>query len=167
MRTTGNLRAMPPLPPDAPKLSKVSYALVKFLVFHNRLHGLMSFVAIWWAIWTLMFNEFWLGWQVTSELAAQTYGNPRIISFALLLSGVMGYVSMFWEWKIVRAFCDLLGFASWCTLTLVFLLVDPVFSPGVACYSAFAMAKLISYVTFQIGLDPADLYGRAPDARSE
>jgi hypothetical protein len=151
------------MPPGAPRRYRLSVAVVGFLQYHNRLDGLMSFVAVWWGLWTLAFPHFWNDWPITAELARRCYGHPEVLSWALLLSGALGYLAKLREWTAVRTACSLVGFCSWSMLTLVFLSVDPIFSPGVACYSAMAIAKLIAYVNHSAGIDRLPKRGRRID----
>jgi hypothetical protein len=74
------------------------------------------------------------------------------ISYTLLVGGIVGYFAKTRAWYRLRSVCLLSQFACWCVLTLVFLSVRPVFSPGVACYSAFALATLLAYVNFKMDL---------------
>lgn len=141
------------LPDKTPAHFRISLFLVKFLSHHNRLDGIMAFLGIWWGAWTLISPGFWGAWPVTAQLAERTGGYPELLSWTLLVSGVLSYVSRRYYWTTVRSIAALAAFACWCTLTLVFLTVDPIFSPGVAIYSAAALFKLMSYVNFQIGID--------------
>ncbi len=152
-KVSDSFRAMPPLPPNTPKRLKLSITLIKFLLFHSRLDGLLSFVAVWWAAWTILFNDFWKDWPVTYQITVQTWGHPMIISYTLLIAGSLGYFSKLMSWNWLRAVCFLSEFSAWGVLTLVFLTVRPVFSPGVACYSAFAIATLLAYVNFKMDLE--------------
>lgn len=153
MFTTEEHLALPPLPPEIPARVRVSLFLVSFLSHHNRLDGMMAFVGIWWGLWTLIFPEFWGSWPVTAELSRRMHGYPSSLSWILLLSGIINYASRRWGWIILRSCADLAAFTCWGLLTLVFLTVAPVFSPAVASYSAFAIAKLMAYINFQIGID--------------
>ncbi len=150
---TERLRAMPSLPPGTPWITRLSYHAIRLLAFHNRLDGLMSFVGVWWASWTLIFHDFWEAWPVTAQVTAFTGGHPNILAYGLLLSSLFGYLGKLRHINWMRTVAFLGAFACWATLTVVFLTVKPVFSPGVACYSAFALAKLLAYVNFQIGID--------------
>jgi hypothetical protein len=141
------------LPPGTPLKYRISVFLVNFLQYHNRLDGLMSFVAIWWALWTLLLPDFWHDWPVTAELSRRTYGHPYLLSWILLASGSVGYM--------LRTILTIAAFCCWGVLTLVFLSVEPVFSPGVACYSAFAIAKLMAYVNHVTGIDRLPLERRS------
>lgn len=141
-----DLRDIPVLPPGTSKRDRASLVAVQFLLYHNRLDGLMSFAGIWWGFWTIMFPNFWYGWPVTQQLARMTAGFPQAISWALLLSGLLTYWCKRAGWYRLRILCSLLGFVCWCMLTTAFAVVKPIFSPAVACYSLFAIAKLLSYV---------------------
>lgn len=149
---TGEFRAAL-LPDNAPMRFRVSLFLVKFLAHHNRLDGLMAGLGIWWGVWTLIFPDFWGAWPVTHRLTVLTGGHPSLISWTLLISGITSYVSRHYRWTYLRSTSVLAAFSCWSTLTLVFITVEPIFSPGVAMYSAAAIAKLMSYVNFQIGID--------------
>lgn len=131
----------------------ISYMLIRFLSFHNKLEGLVSFVAVWWGILTIIFHEFWNAWPVTAALTHRTYGHPSALSYILLISGVLGYWSKVRNWQSVRTICFIAMFVCWGILTVTFLSLKPIFAPGVACYSAFAIATLISYVSYQVGLE--------------
>lgn len=144
---------VPTLPPGTPIRIRLSVAIVSFLQYHNRLDGLMSFAAVWWALWTLIFPGFWNDWPITAELARRCYGHPELLSWTLLLSGSIGYFAKLQGWRFVRGITSLAAFFCWSTLTLVFLAVEPIFSPGVACYSFLAIAKLIAYVNHSAGID--------------
>lgn len=141
------------LPANATLVQKISFQLIKILSYHNRLDGLMSFIGIWWGAWTIVFPAFWEGWPVTQRITEVTLGHPQVISYGLLLSGFIGYFAKAHDLNLLRTVCFLVGFVCWCTLTLVFLTITPVFSPGAATYSAFAIAKLLAYVNFQVGID--------------
>lgn len=152
-KVSDTFRALPPLPPGSPKRLRISVMLIQFLLFHSRLDGLMSFVAVWWGGWTLALSEFWVDWPVTRQITALTWGYPNAISWALLLAGVLGYISKHRKWHRLRSICFLTEFASWGVLSLVFFTIHPPFSPGVACYSAFALATLLAYVNFRMDLE--------------
>lgn len=165
-KVSDTFRAMPPLPPSTPKRVRLSVMLIRFLMFHSRIGGLMAFVSVWWAAWTITFNDFWADWPVTHQITVQTWGYPMVISYTLLIGGMLGYLSKVKNWNALRSLCLLSQFACWCVLTLVFLDVEPVFSPGVACYSAFALATLLAYVNFKMDVfHRADLLKETGDAR--
>ncbi|MEO6657918.1 MAG: hypothetical protein ABIM73_06555 [Arenimonas sp.] len=151
--TPNDIKQILPLPPNTPKRIRISLLFVQFLQHHNRLDGLMSFAAIWWASWTLAFPGFWYNWPVTEAINYQTFGNPSIISWALMFSGAVGYAGRFIKSEQFRSLGSLVGFVCWGVLTVSFLMVRPIFSPAVACYSLFAIAKLFSYVNNVIGID--------------
>ena len=135
------------------KRVRIGFFLLRLLAFHNRLEGLMSFIAVWWGAWTIIFHDFWAAWPVTENLTERTYGHPYVLSYALLFSGLLGYWCRIRDWQSIRAICSITMFVSWGILTVTFLSIEPVFSPGVACYSSFMIGTLISYVSFQIGLE--------------
>lgn len=141
------------LPPGAPATLRLRLYVMRFLAHHNRLDGYMAFVAVYWGAWTLLFPRFWGDWPVTAELSKWTGGQPSVVSWTLLLAGLGSYLARRRNWHALRAVCALLAFSNWAMLSLIFLSVDPIFSPGAACYSAFAIAKLISYVNFVIRVD--------------
>lgn len=141
------------LPPGAPRRLRVGLVLLRFLAHHNRLDGYMAFVAVVWGSLTLMFPGFWQGWTVTAELNRWTGNNPWLLSVSLLIAGIGSYVSRHYRIDWLRSACALLAFSSWMMLVIIFLSVDPIFTPGVACYSLFAFAKAISYISFVINLD--------------
>lgn len=152
-KISSTFRAMPPLPPDASKGTKLSVMLIQFLLFHSRLDGLMSFTAIWWGGWTLLLSDFWKDWPVTYQITDMTWGHPNMLSYALAGAGLLGYLSKMKGWHSLRSCCFLVEFASWGVLTLVFFTIQPPFSPGVACYSSFALATLLAYVNFRMDLE--------------
>jgi hypothetical protein len=141
---------LPPLPPGAPLSGRLSYSLLKFLWFHSRLEGLMSFVCVWWGLWTIVFSDFWGDWPVTVVISLWSGGHPMLISWVLLVAGAIGYVAKMFKWNHIRSVCFLASFASWAFLSVLFIEVRPVFSPGVACYTAFCLATLIAYVNFKV-----------------
>lgn len=144
---------IPPLPPGTPRRVRMSLTLIQFLQYHNRLDGLMSFAGIWWGVWTLLFPNFWYGWPVTQQLARMTGGFPSIISWVLLLCGLISYAAKRAGWARIRVGCSLLAFVCWCMLTTVFAVMKPIFSPAAACYSLFAVAELLAYVNHVIRID--------------
>lgn len=145
--------SLPPLPPGTPKRVRLSLAAIQFLQYHSRLDGLMSFAGVWWGFWTLLFPNFWYGWPVTAQLSRMTAGHPELISWALLIAGAVSYACVHLGWMRVRVLCSLIAFVSWCMLTMAFAVVRPIFSPAVACYSLFAIAKLFSYVNQVISVE--------------
>lgn len=149
--------SIPPLPAGTPKRVRMSLVAIQFLQYHNRLDGLMSFAGIWWGFWTIMFPNFWYGWPVTIQLSRMTGGNPALISWILLLSGACSYACKRYGWPRVRIACSLMAFVCWCMLTTAFAVVKPIFSPAVACYSLFAIAKLLSYVNNVIRIEEHSL----------
>ncbi len=144
---------VPPLPPRIPARFRVSLFLVKFLEYHNRLNGAMAFLCVWWGAWTLVFPDFWGEWPATVGLGIRTLGHPQILSWTLFVSGWLNYLGQRFRWATVRSVASLASFAAWCTLTQVFLTVSPIASPAVAVYSAAAIAELMAYVNFKIGID--------------
>lgn len=145
--------AIPPLPPGTPKRVRLSLAAIQFLQYHNRLDGLMSFAGIWWGFWTIVFPGFWYGWPVTQQLTRMTAGHPTLISWALLVAGLLSYVCKRHNWANIRKVSSLIAFVAWSMLTVAFGVVKPIFSPAVACYSLFAIAMLLSYVNHVIRID--------------
>lgn len=133
-----------------------SLYLLRGLAMHNRLHGMMSFIAVWWSVWTMVSPTFWRSAIARQSIYDLTSGHPMVVSYALLLSGIMGYVSFMYRSWWLRAVGAMIGFVCWSLLTLVFLTATPVLFSGVAVYSSLALAKLVSYVHFVSGLD--DVY---------
>jgi hypothetical protein len=144
---------IPPLPADTPRVQRVSLATIQFLQHVNKLDGLMDFVGIWWGLWTLAFPNFWYGWPVTHQLARMTVGHPTLISWTVLATGILCYACKRMHWPNVRISSSLVAFVCWCMLTTAFIVVRPIFSPGFACYSLFAILKLLSYVNHVIRID--------------
>lgn len=138
---------------DAPKRVRASVYVLRFLIHHNRLDGIMAMVGIWWGICTLVWPEFWSTWPATKELAYRTGGFPEITSWTVLVSGVGSYVARYYSWHAVRSIFALAAFSTWVMLAVVSWSVEPLFAPGFACYSLFAFAKLMSYVNFVIQVD--------------
>jgi hypothetical protein len=155
--THDDLRRLPPLPPGTPRRVRLSLAAIKFLQYHNRADVSMSFVAIWWGMMTLLMPQFWYGWPIAHQLDLMTGGFPMGISWALLTSGLGEYLCKKYKYKKLLTLFSLLGFVCWCLLTTAFLFVRPVFSPAIACYSAFAISKLASYVNHSIGIEDVKL----------
>lgn len=145
------------IPRDTPKRMRVSLFLIQVIIFHNRVDGIMSFVGIWWGAWTIIFPHFWYSWPVTHAVDMQTFGHPEAISWTLLITGIAGYIGKRLQWRAIRTLSSLFGFLSWCVLTVAFLSVRPIFSPAVACYSAFAIAKLVAYLNSGLGLDKVSI----------
>lgn len=144
-----------------PPKYRVSIALIKFLQYHNRLEGLMCFVCVWWASWTILFPGFWYNWPVTASIAAKTFGHPVLLSYTLLTVGSLGYLAKREDWQFLRTLTSLIAFICWGFLTIGFALLEPMFSPAVACYSAFAIAELMGYVNHVSGI--GRLHGRRLD----
>lgn len=145
--------AIPPLPSGTPKRIRLSLAAIQFLQYHNRLDGMMSFAGIWWGFWTLLFPNFWYGWPVTQQLSRMTGGHPGLLSWALLVAGLLSYAAKRFQWPNTRTASSLVAFVCWSMLTVAFGVVKPIFSPAVACYSLFAIAMLLSYVNHVIRID--------------
>ena len=148
------------LPPDAPKRLQAWLFIERFLIHHNKLDGWLALAAVAWGSMTLIFSGFWGAWPVTQQLNSITHGNPWMLSVSLLLAGIGSYVSRYmmqrsnlWLWTSMRSASALLAFASWMILVLIFLSVEPIFTPGVVCYGLFAFGKAISYIGFVIQLD--------------
>lgn len=140
-------------PPGTPKRIRLSLVLLRFLTFHNRLDGLIAFFAVWWGAWTLVFDDFWMKWPVAKILEFRMWGYPETLGWCLLVSGILGYFGKVYGLTWLRTMCFLTMFACWGVLTLAFYTLEPMFSPGVACYSALAISTLISYISFQVGLE--------------
>lgn len=134
-------------------VQKVSLAFIRFLTYHNRLEGLMAFLGVWWGSWTLLFPGFWLAWPSTVVISHRMYNHPELISLTLLITGIVGYLGWNRKWFVARTSCTFVSFIVWGMLCLNFLTVAPVFSPGVACYSAFALSSLMAYIYVQMGID--------------
>lgn len=160
------LRSMP-LPPGTPRRVRMALILIRFLAFHNRLDGIMCFIAIWWALWVLAVPPQW--GPILPALHTMTDGNPELIAWVLMLTGISGYLTRIRGWERTRSVTSLIGFTSWGVLTVAHATAAPMYSPAVACYSIFAIAKLIAYVGHQVGLDviiQADLARATDTARA-
>lgn len=153
------------LPPNAPFRDRAQQTLLRFLLHHNRLDGIMAFMSVNWALWTLTFPAFWKDWPVTALLGQWTGGHHWLVSWTLLFSGAGSYVSRAMQkrkgydlqrWHLLRCVAALAGFSSWCMLACLFLTVKPIFSPGVAVYTAFAIAKLLSFIHYFLHIDAED-----------
>ena len=170
-RTTGQFAALnqlrsTPLPPGTSLRLRMAMKLMQFLAFHNRLDAIMCFIAIWWALWVLLVPPQW--GPILPALQSMTGDLHPLIPWVLLGSGVSGYITRIQCWERARSITTLIGFTSWGVLTVAHLLAEPMYSPAVACYSFFAIAKLIAYVGHQVGLDvvaQADI-ARAKEAAS-
>jgi hypothetical protein len=146
--------SLPPLPPGTPMRQRISLLLVQFLVEHRGIENLMCFFAVWWGTWTLLFPDFWGAWAPTVALAEQTGGHPEILSIALFVNGVIGYAAGKFQWNMrARAVPSLIRFMCWAFMAKVFIFMEPIATPGVACYSAFALAELMAYVNHVVGFD--------------
>ena len=130
----------------------LSAAFLRALVL-LRLETAMSLLAIWWGVLTLLFDDFWHAWTVTQRFAELTYGHPSVMSYALLLAGLIGLLGTLRKWRKVRALSSAAAFICWAVLTVAFLTNVPIASPGVACYSAFSMIELITFVGSYIDID--------------
>jgi hypothetical protein len=100
-----------------------------------------------------MFPDFWGAWQPTITLAKATGNHPEFLSGALLVGGILGYLGAKYHWTWGRRLTSLIRFVCWGLMVVVFMSMDPIATPGVACYSAFAIGELMSYVNHVIGLD--------------
>ena len=152
-----------PIPANATLKQRISLLLVQFLVEHRKAESLMCFIAIWWGSLTLLFPDFWGAWEPTRSLSAATYGHPWVLSALLFVNGVLGYVAAKFKWRWGRTGPSLIRFVCWGFMVKVFLFMEPIATPGVACYSAFALAELMSYVNHVVGIDynaPPLLYRR-------
>lgn len=154
-----------PLPPDAPLGDKVKKQVLRFLSHHNRLDGIMAFMAVNWALWTILFPHFWNEWPVTVRLNEFTGGHPWVVSWTLLVAGFGSYIARAKQkklenrtgkWYWIRTICALAAFSTWATLAYIFVSVRPIFSPGAAVYSSFAAAKLFSYINYVLRIDAED-----------
>lgn len=170
-RTTGQFAAFKqlrstPLPPGTSLRLRMAMKLMRFLAFHNRLDGIMCFVAIWWSLWVLLVPPQW--GPILPALHTLTGGEPQLVAWVLLSTGISGYVTRIQGWERARSVTSLIGFTSWGVLSVAHGIAEPIYSPAVACYSVFAIAKLIAYVGHQVGLDvvaQADI-ARAKEAAS-
>lgn len=138
-------------------IDRARIAVLRFLTFHNRLEGHMAFVGVWWGFMTLMFPDFWTMWPTTQAVTLRAFGHPEILSWTLLVTGVVGYSSWHSEihWRRLRKFCAFAAFVCWTFLAIVFGTLDPPFTIGVATYSLFAFATIIVALYLELDIEGA------------
>lgn len=128
-------------------------AVVRFLLLDRRGNGPLSgldgglcFMAVWWALWTLAFPQFWTVYPSLAEVRQQTFGDPAILSYVLLLGGLAGFYGLRANRVGLRIVGSVAGFMAWACMAVGCIRHAPMAASGVAIYSGLAMAELLSYL---------------------
>lgn len=155
-RITEEMRAIAALPAlnnPMPKRVRVSLALIQILTYYNKLTSVTSLIAVWWGLWTLVFPSFWQEWPVAMAMNSHLFGHAEWMSITLIVAGTLDLAAYRFGWRIVRYSTTIVELACWCLLAAAVIQLRPIFAPAAAVYTAFAMLKLMSWVSLYVGID--------------
>lgn len=123
---------------------------MRFLAYHNRLDGILPFIAMYWGVWTLLAPQWVVYWPIQTALWHTVL---RCISWLLLLAGASQY---FASGRGLRWLCKtavVVKFSAWASMAYALLSATPIAASGVAIYSALALAELLAWSSLNAGID--------------
>ena len=133
--------------------SQLIVASVRLLAWRNGLESFLSYIGVLWGLSVLAFPHTW-GATYSTNVAGWQVAPPRL-AWVLLLTGLLGALSLVMHWRYLRMQSSVVAFIAWGLMAVwsYQALPAPLIN-DVAIYSAFAVAELAIYVRILAGLDP-------------